>query len=91
MYAPLAGTLNGGELPDACTIKVPLGEGEVDTLARALLEQCNDPEKLAALEREVRRFVEEECHWGIVARRYAELLETFPPARAARRRLVSRI
>jgi glycosyltransferase involved in cell wall biosynthesis len=77
------------ELPDSCVIKIPLGEGEVPTLAKTLVELRDDPERRAELEREVLRFVEEECHWGIVARQYAEYMERFPHARASRRGLLA--
>ncbi len=78
------------ELPDSCTLKVPLEDGEVEELARTLVELRDDPRRRAELEAAARRFVEEECHWSIVAKRYVEHLETFPRARSARRRLVAR-
>ena len=77
------------ELPDSCVLKVPLGEGEVEGLARTLVELRNDPQRVEGLERAVRTFVEEECHWGIVARKYAENLEEFPVPRVSRKRLFS--
>jgi glycosyltransferase involved in cell wall biosynthesis len=77
------------ELPDACVVKVPLGESEVPALARTLVELRDDPARLRALEAGVRRFVDDECHWGVVAGRYAEHLGRFPRARAGKRALVS--
>ncbi|MEW6072018.1 MAG: glycosyltransferase [Planctomycetota bacterium] len=77
------------ELPDSCTVKVPLGAGEVETLARILIDLRNDPARLARLEAGAREFVERECHWSIVARRYAELLESFPRPRIPRGKLVA--
>lgn len=77
------------ELPDSCVLKIPLGEDEIPTLARTFVALRDDPERRAALEREVLEFVEKECHWGIVARRYAEYLERFPHARASRRGLLA--
>jgi glycosyltransferase involved in cell wall biosynthesis len=75
------------ELPDACVVKVPLGAGEVEALARVLVDLRDDPARRAALEAATRRFVDEHCHWSIVAQRYAEHLATFPRARSARRSL----
>ena len=77
------------ELPDSCTIKVPLGEQEVPTLARLLRELAADPERRRRLERAAREFVENECHWSRMAAKYAEYLDRFPKPRASRRKLVS--
>jgi len=77
------------ELPDSCIPKVPLGEGEVDALASLLVELRDQPERRAQLERAARRFVEDECHWSITARRYAEYLEAQPPHRSARKSLIA--
>lgn len=77
------------ELPDDCVVRIPLGAAEVETLTRELVALRDDPERRARLEAGVRRFVTQECHWGIVARRYAEHLAQFPPARASRRRLIA--
>ena len=76
------------ELPDSCVVKVPLGKDEVPQLARLLVELRDDPERRAALERAVRDFVEEECHWSLCAAKYAHFLERFPRARAAKKSLV---
>ncbi|MEZ5977305.1 MAG: glycosyltransferase family 4 protein [Planctomycetota bacterium] len=73
------------ELPDECTLKVPLGEGEVEAIARTLVDLRDHPEKRDALERAVRRFVATECHWRIQAEHYLELLERFRPPRSSGR------
>lgn len=77
------------ELPDSCTVKVPLGEHEVDAIASELVALSDNPSRRDALEREVRRFVEEECHWSLMGARYAELLESFPRPRAGRKALIA--
>jgi glycosyltransferase involved in cell wall biosynthesis len=77
------------ELPDACVLKVPLGSDETSRLARVLVELHDDPARRAALEREARGFVERECHWSLVARRYAEFLAAFPRPRVSRRGLIA--
>jgi glycosyltransferase involved in cell wall biosynthesis len=76
------------ELPDACVLKVPLGEGEVEGLARAFIGLCDHPERVRELEQAARRFVEQECHWDKVAAEYVEFLERFPPHRVKRQSLV---
>ncbi len=70
------------ELPDACTVKVPLGEGEVDAIARALVELCDDPTRLERLSAAARDYVERECHWSHCAERYLALIERAPALRA---------
>jgi len=77
------------ELPDSCVMKIPLGEDEVPSLARTFVALRDDPARRRELEAEVLRFVENECHWGIVAKRYAAALEKFPRARASRRGLIA--
>lgn len=72
------------ELPD-CVLRVPLGEGEVDAIAGALVALRDDPARRAELEAAVRRFVDHECHWSVVARRYVEHLHDFPEPRKTRR------
>ncbi len=72
------------ELPDSCVQKVPLGEGEVETIARSLVQLARAPERVAALEAATRAFVEEHCHWSLVAARYTALLGEFPRHRSAR-------
>jgi glycosyltransferase involved in cell wall biosynthesis len=72
------------ELPDDCTLKVPLGAGELPALADALVRLCDDAGWRQRLEQAARRFVDEECHWSHCAARYAEHLERFPVHRGAR-------
>jgi glycosyltransferase involved in cell wall biosynthesis len=72
------------ELPD-CVLRVPLGAGEVEALARALVDLRDHPQRRDALEAGVRAFVERECHWSVVARSYAEHLQDFPGPRTSRR------
>jgi glycosyltransferase involved in cell wall biosynthesis len=76
------------ELPDDCTVKVPLGDGEVDAIARELVALRRDPARRARLESSVRRFVGAECSWRQCARKYIEYLDRFPPARASRKGLI---
>ena len=76
------------ELPD-CVLRVPLGEGEVEAIARTLVALRDEPARRDELERKVRTFVDEECHWSVVARRYAEHLEGFPGPRLTRRARVA--
>ncbi len=73
------------ELPDACILKVPLGNGEVEAIARTLVDLCDHPEHRDRLERGARAFVEQQCHWGIVAKKYAEYLEDMPPPHSKKR------
>jgi hypothetical protein len=77
------------ELPDSCVAKVPLGEQEVPQLAELITGLADDPERRAALETEVRSFVNEECHWKVVAKQYFEYLDAFPRPRVSRRKLIS--
>ena len=77
------------ELPDSCVVKIPLGEHEVETLARELVGLRDAPQRRDRLEEEVRRFVTDQCHWRVVARQYAEYLGSFPGPRAARKKLVA--
>jgi glycosyltransferase involved in cell wall biosynthesis len=69
------------ELPSSCVLKVPLGEGEPEAIARTLVELRDDPARLQELNAAARRFVEEECHWSLMARRYAEYMDGFPRPR----------
>jgi glycosyltransferase involved in cell wall biosynthesis len=76
------------ELPSACTVKVPLGDGEVKGIAKELVALSSDAPRRAALESAVRQFVRTECHWGVVATKLLGHLERFPAARGARKRAV---
>ena len=73
------------ELPEDCVVKVPLGGDEVRVLGEAIVALRDDRARLDALERGARRFVEEECHWGLVAQRYVEHMERFPRPRTTKR------
>ena len=77
------------ELPDACTVKVPLGDGEVKGIAAELVALAADAPRRAALEAAVRKFVLSECHWSRVATTLLEHLDRFPAARGARKRAVA--
>lgn len=77
------------ELPEPCVVRVPLGNGEVEALARALIRLRDDPASRVRLEQNVREFVRKECHWRVVARQYAEFMRAFPRARASRRKLIA--
>jgi glycosyltransferase involved in cell wall biosynthesis len=77
------------ELPDDCVVRVPLGENEVPALARELVALRDDGQRRSALEAAVRSFVDEECHWSVVARKYFEHMQGFPRARASRRKLIA--
>jgi glycosyltransferase involved in cell wall biosynthesis len=77
------------ELPRECVVHVPIGVGEVAALARQLVALRDDPEWRERLERNVRAYVESQCHWKVVARQYHEYLASFPRPRASRRRLIA--
>ncbi|MEM7311193.1 MAG: glycosyltransferase [Planctomycetota bacterium] len=77
------------ELPDSCVLKVPVGDGEVDALARTLVELRDNPGRRDELEHATRDFVEAECHWSVVARQYAEYLTDFPGPRTTRKAQVA--
>ncbi|NOT28829.1 MAG: glycosyltransferase [Planctomycetes bacterium] len=77
------------ELPDSCVVRVPLGTGEVEALARELIALRDDPARRDQLEASVRDFVRRECHWSVVARQYADYLRAFPRPRASRRKLIA--
>ncbi len=73
------------ELPDACTLKVPLGHGEAEGVARVLIELRDDPHRLAGLCEAARDLVRRHCHWEHVAQSYIEHLERFPHPRSSKR------
>jgi len=77
------------ELPPDCVVRIPLGDGEVETLARELVALRDDRARREQLEQGVRRFVTEECHWRVVAAKYAQHLAAFPRPRASRRKLIA--
>jgi len=78
-------------LPASCSLRVAPGPGEVEELCSALRRLAGDPALRQDLEQGARRAVEEELHWSHVARRYLEVLESFPRARAARRSIFVRL
>jgi len=77
------------ELPPDCVVRVPLGEGEVETLGRELVALRDDRGRRERLETAVREFVRTGCHWKVVARQYADYMRAFPRARVARRKLIA--
>ena len=92
-----AGTVQQGDpaaVPWSGTEATPPLPSFLDTTDSRIEDDRPPPssEQVAALremEAEVLRFVETECHWGIVARRYAEAMQKFPRARASRRGLIA--
>ena len=76
------------ELPESCTIKVPLGDGEVESIAQELVALRADPARRARLEEGARRHVTDVCSWRKCAAKYLELLEQFPTTRVARKGLI---
>lgn len=76
------------ELPD-CVLKVPLGDGEVEAITKTIVDLRDQPGRRDELEAAVRRFVDDECHWSVVARRYFEHIERFPGPRTTRRARVA--
>jgi len=77
------------ELPGDCVVRIPVGEGEVETLARELVDLRDHPERRDRLEAAVREFVRTGCHWSVVAKQYADYMRSFPRARASRRKLIA--
>jgi glycosyltransferase involved in cell wall biosynthesis len=77
-------------LPDACVKRVAADENEARSLADTIAELCNDRAQLAEMERAARKAVEDELHWSHVAKRFTDLLKTYPRARASRRSLLVR-
>ena len=77
------------ELPDSCVVKIPLDDTEVSSLAKTFVELRDDESRRASLEKATRDFVENECHWGIVAKQYADYMEGFPRPRCSRKSIIS--
>ena len=73
------------ELPGSCTLRVPLGAGEIEAIAAHLVELAAHPERLAELQAATRRFVDDECHWSHCAKGYVEALRSAPAHGGARR------
>lgn len=63
------------ELPDEICVKVPVELGEEDLIFEYLNLLVARPEVARALGARARAWVEKECRWDLVARRYAAFLE----------------
>ncbi len=63
------------EYPDEICLKAPVGASEEDHLFEYLNLLASRPEAARLLGSRARAFVEQECSWESVARRYAEFLE----------------
>ncbi|HSB17629.1 MAG TPA: glycosyltransferase [Bryobacteraceae bacterium] len=63
------------ELPDDICLKVPVGSGEEDLLFEYLNLLVSRPEIAQAVGGRAKQWVERECNWDLVARRYAAFLE----------------
>lgn len=74
--------------PDSCCSTVEPGAGEVQALARLIAEQCSQPDRRREHERAARAFVDEHCHWSIIARQYVDFLETCPAPRSKKKSLI---
>ncbi|MFT4708949.1 MAG: glycosyltransferase involved in cell wall biosynthesis [Planctomycetota bacterium] len=71
------------ELPDDCIPKVPLGGDESEAIGQLFVELAGDPKRCKALEKAARRYVDEDCYWGVVGKQYADYLASFPKAKAS--------
>ena len=69
------------EFPEDVCLKVPVGAGEEDLLFEYLNLLVARPEVARALGERARRYVERECNWERVARRYAAFLEAVAEGR----------
>ena len=63
------------ELPDDVCLKAPVDAAEEDTLFEYLNLMLSHPKAARAIGARARVWVERECNWGLVARRYAQFLE----------------
>lgn len=63
------------ELPDEICLKVAVGPGEEDLIFEYLNLLVSRPDLARALGERARRWVERECNWPPVARRYATFLQ----------------
>ena len=70
------------ELPAGCTLRVPLGDGEVEAIADHLVQLAGDPARLKELQAAARDFVDTEAHWSLCAARYAEHIRGCPAHRS---------
>lgn len=64
-----------GELPDEVCLKVPVGPSEEDLIFEYLNLLLARPDLAQALGARARAWVERECRWDLVARRYVAFLE----------------
>jgi glycosyltransferase involved in cell wall biosynthesis/SAM-dependent methyltransferase len=62
------------EFPDDVCLKVPVGAGEEDLIFECLNLLAARPDAARAMGARARRYVERECSWDNVARRYAEFI-----------------
>ena len=69
------------ELPDEICLKVTVGPGEEDLIFEYLNLLVSRPDLARALGERARRWVERECNWPLVARRYASFLEAVAEGR----------
>ena len=74
------------ELPDTICLKAPVDASEEDHLFEYLNLLVSRPEVRKALGARAREWVETECTWPQVARRYAEFLERIARQRRGARR-----
>ena len=63
------------EYPDEICLKAPVDAGEEEHLFEYLNLLVSRPELARALGARAREWVERECHWGLVAERYASFLQ----------------
>jgi len=76
------------ELPDDTVRRIPTDESEVQVLERELIALATDRDRVCAMETAVKRFVNDECDWSLVAARYLEAFEAFPMAKSAKKTLL---
>ena len=76
------------ELPDSICLKAPVDASEEDHLFEYLNLLVSRPETRRALGAQARQWVEAECAWPKVARKYAEFLEQIANGHTSARPLV---
>ena len=69
------------ELPDEICLKAPVDASEEEHLFEYLNLLASRPEFASALGAKARLWVERECNWGVVARKYYEFLEAVAEGR----------
>lgn len=75
------------ELPDDICLKAPVDETEEDCIFEYLNLLVSRPSVGREMGARARRWVERECAWSVVARRYAEFLEAVAADRASATKL----